>query len=144
MFCPKCNQFNFDNAQVCFKCGYVLNYEQPDSRDLYDMILKKINSVHNFYLARHTLKAEYDISEDESNTLLNTIGNTVLRGCYKGNILYLKDQFLRFGYEMDFIPSNNEYISPANSVIEKKLSEKDRKLQIFTITGNALAALLQI
>lgn len=127
MICPKCNYILSNKTLVCVKCGYVLNYDQPDSKDLYDMILKQINATTNNLFSYRVL-SNYGVSNEECRTLLGTIGNTILKGIYKGNITYLYDEFLRFGYVMDFALSNDEYINPANSVIESKLREKGENI----------------
>lgn len=127
MICPKCNYILSDKTLVCIKCGYVLNYTQPDGKDLYDMVLKRINEGSNAILSDRALR-EYGVSKEQGWLLLETVGNIVLKGIYKGNIGYLYDEFLHFGYEMDFVPSQYEYVNPANSVIEYRLREKGESI----------------
>lgn len=123
MICPKCKNTLSDKTLVCVYCGYVLNYEHKDSKSLYNMLLKRINEGNNLFFAQRLLR-DYGVPKNECYTLLNMVGNTVLKGIYKGNTTYLYDKFLRYGYEMEFIPSKDEYVNPANSVIDNILQEK--------------------
>lgn len=127
MICPKCNYILSDKTLVCVKCGYVMNYTQPDGKDLYDMVLKRINEGSNAILSDRALR-EYGVSKEQSWLLWETIGNIVLKGVYKGNVNYLYDEFLRYGYEMGFTPSKDEYVNPANSVIVNRLREKGESI----------------
>lgn len=127
MICPKCNYILSDKSLVCVYCGCVVNYEHKDSKSLHNMFIKRINEGNNLFLAQKSLR-NYRIPKNECYNLLNMIGNTVLKGIYKGNIAYLYDEFLRCGYEMEFIPSKDEYVNPANSEIEERLRERGERI----------------
>lgn len=127
MYCPKCDYILSDKTLVCVKCGYVLNYEREDSKNLCNAILKRKNEHHNLFAAQIALK-NYGIQKNDCYSLLNTIGGTIFHGIYQGNVAYLYDEFLFYGYEMEFILSEDEYVSPINSVIENKLNEEGAKI----------------
>lgn len=127
MECPKCNNMLHDTTLVCVYCGYVLNNEHEDSRSLCDMRLKRINDK-PVSLAAEALLRDCGVPKKECYPLLMTAGNTVLTGIYKGNAPYLYDKFLRYGYEMELVPAQDEYVNPVNSVIEDKLREKGERI----------------
>lgn len=124
--CPECEKEISDKSKQCIHCGYPLDYNSR-SFELYNMVLKKINKNKNFFFAKGLLESGLEISKGQSYNLLNSVGNCIIKGIEYSNVEYLKIQFLSCGYEMDFVPSDSDYINPINSKISEWSSEWKRK-----------------
>lgn len=116
MNCPECGKEISDKSKQCIHCGFPLeNYIQETT--IYDMVLKNI--IKREHIAITILEIDYGIKKDEGSVLLSKQGNIILRGLKKENIEYLYDKFLKVGYEMEFIPSDSDYVNPINTKISE-------------------------
>lgn len=112
--CPECGKEISDKAKQCIHCGFPLE-DYVQEFNIYDMVLKKIIKKTSFAVC--ILENYYGIAKGEGDALISTPGNVILKGINKENIEYLKYEFSREGLEMDFIPSDSDYVNPVNSRI---------------------------
>ena len=127
--CPECGKEISDKSKQCIHCGFPLESYVSNS-GIYDMVLKTISASPKKSLASDFLEDVFEIKKGRGRTLLSTQGNIILQGIEVESMEYLKHSFGQLGYEMDFVPSDSDYINPINTKItelDKRWRERQKK-----------------
>lgn len=133
--CPECGENISDKSKCCIHCGYPLeivddfaiNETNISNKEQYfDMVVDKENEQHMSLSSLHLLK---DVYKSESWSSRSVPGTTLLKGIDVANIDFLKEQFLKMGYVMSFVPSKDNFSNPINSKIEEFKEQHKREIE---------------
>lgn len=90
------------------------------------MIVDKENEEHMSLSVLHLLKNVY---KSELWYSRSVPGTTLLKGIDASNVDYLKEQFLKMGYVMSFVPSKDDFLNPINSKIKEFKEQHKQEIE---------------